>query len=217
MATASLKPKLGLVKVSALGAGILLTLAAAPAQAANFSGTVANLRTAGFSALVGDKIYSDFVVDASLNNTDTVQISDGGANHTIALSNAAGWDPGTYGFSYKVTSVGTNKFAAYGASASSSIFGPPLPVGTISLTGGAGLVSQAVNAGIAGPAFYAVPPSFDTFTTALIVTAGKVTLFDNTLTQTFDDSKVPGPLSILGAGAAFGFSRKLRKRIKATV
>lgn len=32
--------------------------------------------------------------------------------------------------------------------------------------------------------------------------------FTNTITQT------PGPLPILGAGAAFGFSRKLRKRIK---
>ena len=31
----------------------------------------------------------------------------------------------------------------------------------------------------------------------------------------FDFSPVPGPLPILGAGAAFGFSRKLRSRIKA--
>jgi hypothetical protein len=30
-------------------------------------------------------------------------------------------------------------------------------------------------------------------------------------------SKVPGPLPLLGAGMAFGFSRKLRSRIKARV
>jgi len=30
-----------------------------------------------------------------------------------------------------------------------------------------------------------------------------------------DFRNVPGPLPILGAGAAFGFSRKLRGRIKA--
>jgi hypothetical protein len=35
----------------------------------------------------------------------------------------------------------------------------------------------------------------------------------NTATNTF--SQTPGPLPILGAGAAFGFSRKLRSRIKA--
>jgi hypothetical protein len=34
----------------------------------------------------------------------------------------------------------------------------------------------------------------------------------NTYTQL--QQEVPGPLPILGIGAAFGFSRKLRKRIK---
>ncbi len=32
----------------------------------------------------------------------------------------------------------------------------------------------------------------------------------------FDFTPVPGPLPVLGAGAAFGFSRKLRGRVKAT-
>lgn len=35
-------------------------------------------------------------------------------------------------------------------------------------------------------------------------------------TYTTPDVTVPGPLPILGAGAAFGFSRKLRKRIRST-
>jgi len=34
--------------------------------------------------------------------------------------------------------------------------------------------------------------------------------------NTFTQQPVPGPLPILGAGAAFGFSRKLRSRIKAS-
>lgn len=37
--------------------------------------------------------------------------------------------------------------------------------------------------------------------------------FTNTFTQ---KSEVPGPLPLLGAGAAFGFSRRLRSRIKAS-
>jgi hypothetical protein len=35
-----------------------------------------------------------------------------------------------------------------------------------------------------------------------------------TLTQNVPDESVPGPLPILGAGAAFGFSRKLRRRVR---
>lgn len=42
--------------------------------------------------------------------------------------------------------------------------------------------------------------------------ASGTTRLDN-MTNSF---LVPGPLPILGAGAAFGFSRKLRVRIKAT-
>ena len=41
-------------------------------------------------------------------------------------------------------------------------------------------------------------------------TGAGVTQFANRLEQ-----KVPGPLPILGAGAAFGFSRKLRRRVNA--
>lgn len=48
-------------------------------------------------------------------------------------------------------------------------------------------------------------------TTTWNVTAGGMQNFTSTITQT------PGPLPILGAGAAFGFSRKLRRRINASV
>jgi hypothetical protein len=39
----------------------------------------------------------------------------------------------------------------------------------------------------------------------------KIDAIQNNYTQV---DRVPGPLPLLGAGAAFGFSRKLRKRIK---
>ncbi|MEB3335489.1 MAG: hypothetical protein VKP70_10955, partial [Cyanobacteriota bacterium] len=48
------------------------------------------------------------------------------------------------------------------------------------------------------------------FTNTLVAAAGLDGV--NAITQTV--SQVPGPLPILGAGAAFGFSRKLRARIK---
>jgi hypothetical protein len=49
---------------------------------------------------------------------------------------------------------------------------------------------------------------------------GSLTTLNNSFTQgdsSRDRDKVPGPLPLLGAGAAFGFSRKLRSRIKASV
>ena len=41
---------------------------------------------------------------------------------------------------------------------------------------------------------------------------GAIDSFENSYRQKEVD-KVPGPLPILGAGVAFGFSRKLRRRI----
>ena len=77
-------------------------------------------------------------------------------------------------------------------------------------------LSVAVNGGLGGPKFYPVKAfDSDTFTLTLDVTAGKVTSFDQTVTQSVF-SEVPGPLPLLGAGAAFGFSRRIRSRIKAS-
>jgi hypothetical protein len=52
-----------------------------------------------------------------------------------------------------------------------------------------------------------------TFSTTLTPSAGVIDQFTSRYIQS-DPTAVPGPLPILGIGAAFGFSRKLRKRIK---
>ncbi len=48
---------------------------------------------------------------------------------------------------------------------------------------------------------------------SIFITQGSGTLtgFTQTITQ-FEKPPVPGPLPLLGAGAAFGFSRRLRRR-----
>jgi hypothetical protein len=52
----------------------------------------------------------------------------------------------------------------------------------------------------------------DTYAPSL---TGSLTTLNNSFTQgDAKNDKVPGPLPLLGAGAAFGFSRKLRSRIK---
>jgi hypothetical protein len=50
-----------------------------------------------------------------------------------------------------------------------------------------------------------------------LVTVGSINSFQNSFTQKpgFPPPQVPGPLPLLGAGAAFGFSRRLRTRVLA--
>jgi hypothetical protein len=50
----------------------------------------------------------------------------------------------------------------------------------------------------------------DTATPGTVGNGGMIDNYQNTFTQ-----QVPGPLPILGAGAAFGYTRKLRRRVKA--
>ena len=47
-----------------------------------------------------------------------------------------------------------------------------------------------------------------------LVTDGSINSFQNSFTQR-GTAKAPGPLPLLGAGAAFGFSRRLRTRVLA--
>ena len=50
-----------------------------------------------------------------------------------------------------------------------------------------------------------------------LVTMGSINSFQNSFTQITrtETDRVPGPLPLLGAGAAFGFSRRLRTRVLA--
>jgi len=52
----------------------------------------------------------------------------------------------------------------------------------------------------------------DTYATD--VAGAEITGISNAFTTKSNDTGVPGPLPLLGAGAAFGFSRKLRNRMK---
>ena len=210
------------------GAALTSIVFAAPANAVDCSTltSILDLKNAG-ACTAGDKTYSGFQIAGAfvgLLYTDSVLISVGAPNHTIAFSSANGWDPGTYSATYTmaVTPIPSGPpyspyFLGYSASSSSSIFSPVLPAGSVMVTGTVlPPISAPVNGGMAGPVFY-TPGTIisDTFTTKLDVTDGKVTAFDHTLTQGYSNgTQVPGPLPLLGAGAAFGFSRRIRNRIK---
>jgi MYXO-CTERM domain-containing protein len=66
-----------------------------------------------------------------------------------------------------------------------------------------------------GPSSFFTPPvTSATFTTTLNVTSGFVSQVTSGISQRDPGTRVPGPLPLLGAGAAFGFSRRIRNRIK---
>ena len=211
------------------GAALSSIAFAAPARAAGSCDipamTVEMVVLNNFECTAGDKLYSGFI-NNGLNLTDQVSIAAGIPNHTISVQNASGWGIGTYALQYTISVIGGSGgpgsynpyLQAYSTSSSSSIFGPPAPAGTftVSSLNSPPPLSVPVNGGLGGPKFY-TPYAFDsdTFTLTLDVTAGKVTSFDQTVTQSVF-SEVPGPLPLLGAGAAFGFSRRIRSRIKAS-
>jgi hypothetical protein len=79
-----------------------------------------------------------------------------------------------------------------------------------------GFVAFGVNLS-SSPSYVYPTPSLrsETFTASMSVTAGQMNQFStSTLWAPPVTTPTPGPLPLLGAGAAFGFSRKLRSRIK---
>ena len=54
----------------------------------------------------------------------------------------------------------------------------------------------------------------DSFTGELTVTGGEIQTVQSDIITAANTTNVPGPLPVLGAGAAFSFSRRLRRRIK---
>lgn len=191
---------------------------------------------AGFACTSGDKIYSNF-----FNTTDTSnQLANGifqfafqGTNHTLSAINS--FTPGTYEFGYTMTvfdALNTGqRLASASTSATSSNIGAGIPAWTKTLdiaTNDESLFITTSQAGgpvvtTDGPQTFGVlvqPVSAD-FISKLVVAPlanNAVQGITDTITQKFDEGEtVPGPLPILGAAAAFGFSRKLRSRIKQTV
>jgi hypothetical protein len=67
-----------------------------------------------------------------------------------------------------------------------------------------------------GNKVYSPKIASDSFTSTLTVTNGVIQSVTSTVNvvDAPTPSEVPGPLPLLGAGAAFGFSRQLRQRVK---
>lgn len=173
---------------------------------------------------VTDKLYSFLpgaFSDFDANNT-FLQISQSLFNplqHAIKLSNVSGFQPGTFDFDYNVAVVVPGLYIKDWFTSAEPV-DPDVSAYTLTtdtnLSGNAAVVFPAMAVTAKVP-LSGEPTSVD-FTNQLVVTPGNAgpNGFTNTVTQsTFGaPDPVPGPLPLLGAAAAFGFSRKLRARIK---
>lgn len=165
----------------------------------------------GQSCLVGDKLYSDFVFTIGTSDPNA-SITLGNPSfapeqHTL-VGSSTGWNTaGT--FSYKVTVSGSPlQIKGINYDSQSSLFnkGYSWTASTPELGASATMTQSSTSAG----PFMGGPTSVINVSHSLTNTGDPMQSWTDTIVQT------PGPLPILGAGAAFGFSRKLRRRIKAS-
>ena len=218
-----------LTLLAGLTAGLGI-LQAAPAQAQVCTGngtSTASFSLAfltanpGLTCTVGDKTYSNFsftgftASDAAQNVVNMSESGVGGLQHTIGMMNTSGWTSASNTFNYTITLADPSKvFDQWAATGSSSILGSGFN-STVAATNSAPSPNPngAINAfsTVGSPSTFNAGTTSSAFTNTFNVTSNAFTSFDNSLTQRSTASATPGPLPILGAAAAFGSVRKLRR------
>lgn len=214
---------------SLLAAGLVVTFAlglqAGESRASQclVSDIVANSCPAGWN-IVGDKQLSDLsFVGFTPGSLDEVVFQSVGTNLYQLQYNfnpIAGGSTATSGtFNYKITVTDASKFLTF---AQANVTGGNLTGGTFTTTASSltlappsSLTADSTNNPSPILAFNGgiqVAPFAQTFSTGA---PGTINSFGLQFAQVIPPpSKAPGPLPLLGAGAAFGFTRRLRRRLR---
>ncbi|GEM_PF-6374486 len=214
-----------------LGAGFLLSPPAARAGACMFDPLNQSYTfqrsdiMSGFSCQAGDKVYENFsFADASLDAaTFAIKLTPlpVGVRHTLSVSQGSGFtQANSYAFNYDVTAnqptiqflstTATPSSVATGDVEASLTYGDPTFCEFVTYTLPArpdclfGIPVTRTDA------FFLPPIQALSLRALLKVNAGSspVAVWEHTIEQ------VPGPLPLLGAGAAWGASRRLRRRLR---
>jgi len=178
----------------------------------------------GSSCTVGDKRYSEFVLVSGTPRTATATINENPAalNHTISIGDllTVGESPLSFSFKVDVVPGPGHEMASYTAQLGSTQIPLASNAGTISVVsallgmGGAANGTLSGTTSVAGSSSPYGPGVFsDTFTLTVAATGGTIDPYSTTLNQRTPGAEVPAPLAILGAGTAFGFSRRLSRRV----
>jgi len=129
--------------------------------------------------------------------------------------------PGTFIYNFSLTAPSSRYLTSYSSSITSSV--SPVDNGSWGITSAAtglqALGTYASPNGVTGTQTYSGTSQFtDSYAGVFTLNSGEFTQFTSSFTSqapTPPPSGVPGPLPIFGAGAAFGFSRRLRRRVLA--
>jgi hypothetical protein len=187
--------------------------------------------TPDFTCVVGDKTYSGFSYSATslgagfsgIDDDDVFNFSTIGALgliHNLNVQSASSYKDATIFLDYTVTrNSGTYTFDSYSANITGdngtkwalSVAATNAP-GSPSETPSYPNLGQSATTPDVG---FTAGTTTSMFSNTLLAdgTGAGVTQFANRLNQR-NGVETPGPLPLLGAGAAFGFSRKLRNRVK---
>jgi hypothetical protein len=230
-ATKALRSTLIIGAFAGASAVIAQPASAAPATCASFqvNGSIPynTLFGAGFECIAGDKIYSNF-------NTPSAALASAAPEFTIAdndpfhtLTAEHNFTGGAYSFFYTValdlTQDPNRTFLEFNTDFTLTGFlNPPQLDGTkilqVASVGTSTATKRVPGVSPGNSVLFGPGVTSATFFSSLTVTPGSlVTNFSDTLLQSTRSTSVPGPLPILGAAAAFSFSRKLRRRVKQTV
>lgn len=164
---------------------------------------------------------------SGFSGDDQLQISTGGPNFSYTLGAQSPWSTtggspaGNYTISYDlIAALPGRYFSMFSAQPSSTIIPLANNFATWKLTS-ANAPGQITSSQAGAVSTAAVLPYsnnttlIDSFTGVLTVSGGKIqTVQSDILTAPNMSTSVPGPLPVLGAGAAYSFSRRLRRRIK---
>lgn len=203
-------------------------LASNPAKAVSCGdiNTIQDLITAGScTSKTATLTYTSFTGFAATDFLTITTVGTGGIADTFNMSVQGSpspySSPFTGEFKYTITAP-TGRYITDYTSALSSSVNAGNNTGTFDLTGAAGTAAATyvpVNTAVGQTKTYSNTTTLsDAFTATVGVTNGDIQQF----TQSFNfgttpppSTGVPGPLPLVGAGIAFGYSRKLRKRIAA--
>lgn len=187
--------------LAAGGMALSATFAAPPAHAACPTSISFSSLTPSYVATCGELEFYDFQ-GISFARPGTVDFLTSGSTTQSLVFNFdppglpdSGGIPDTFAYKVRVLSFPAN----YLVSASPTLVGSASPTSFADLT---------------SPQFGTAVSIYQMNAEIEVVAAPTTTQTISQLTHTYTKAFVPAPLPILGAGAAFGFTRKLRKRIK---
>lgn len=202
------------------GAGVMG--AATPSQAAlcNTYTTIGDLAAAsGASCTLSSGWTFTYNPTTTLPLTTLFTFSGSASLTTLSLQgDPTPFTPGTYNYNFTLSAPPTRNLTNYSASLTSSVSGSDAGTWgiTSAATGQQALGTYSSPNGVTANKPYNNTTTYsDIFTGVLTVSGGQITQFTSSFSTAAPPAATPGPLPLLGASAAFAYSRRIRRRVLA--